>query len=167
MIFCIGDPIDVAAHLREAGITDLESADRGVLRQIAEKVRREAQADLDRHVARYGRWPYQCRSLRREFRRARGKLLGAVLPTAWPALFTRYDRDRRRPPARGGLHRWLRDWDLLAFYLPLGWPLLSLARRLRKPPYGYRGLSRRERRKREGAYLWHLKDRPLPPPAAR
>ncbi len=163
MICVIGDAIDVAGKVREAGITDLENADRGVLRRIAEEVRLEAQGDLDRHVARYGRWPYQGRSLGRELRRARGKLLTRVLPTGWPTLFVRYDRDRRRPPARGRLHRWLRDWDLVGFYLPLGWLLLSLTRRLRKPPCGYRGLSAEERRRREGAFTWHLRDRPLPP----
>ena len=163
MIFRIGEPIDVAARVRAAGITCLDNADRAVLRRIAEEVRLEAQADLDRQVARYGRWPYQGRSLRREMRRARGKLSSAVLPTAWPALFVRYDRDQQRPTARHRLHRLLRDWDLIGFYLPFGWLLLSLCRRLRKPPYGFRGLSAKARRRREGNYTWHLRERPLPP----
>jgi hypothetical protein len=41
-----------------------------------------------------------------------------------------------RVPAKSWLGGVLRDWDLLGFYLPLGWPLLSLTRRFRKPPYG-------------------------------
>ncbi len=163
MIVVIGNEIDVAGKVEAAGITDLENADRTVLRRVAEEVRLEAQGDLDRHVGRYGRWPYQWRSLKRELRRARGRLLTEVLPTGWPTLFVRYDRDRRRPPARGRLHRWLRDWDLVGFYLPFGWLLLSLARRLRRSPCGYRGLSPEERRRQEGAFTWHLRDRPLPP----
>ncbi len=163
MILRIGDAIDVAGKVEAAGVTDLDAADRTVLRRIAEEVRREAQGDLDRHVARYGRWPYQCRSLRRQLRRARGRVLSAVLPTAWPIRTVRWDRDRRRPPARGTVHRWLRDWDLIGYYLPFGWLLLALARRLRKPPCGYRDLSSEERRRLEGSFTWHLRDQPLPP----
>jgi hypothetical protein len=66
-------------------------------------------------------------------------------------------------PARNRLHRALRDLDLAAFYLPLGWPLLSLFRRLRRPPYGYRGLTRAERREAQGNFIWRLSERPLPP----
>ncbi len=93
---------------------------------------------------------------------ARG-ILRRVLPTGWPVTFIRNDRDRRRPPARNQLLAWLRDFDLLAFYLPLGWPLLSLARRLRRPPYGYRGLTREESREAQGTFIWRLCERPLPP----
>ena len=66
-------------------------------------------------------------------------------------------------PARSAAHRLLRDWDLFLYYVPFGWFLLSLTRRFRKPPCGYRGLSEAERRRREGAFTWHLKDHPLPP----
>jgi hypothetical protein len=75
----------------------------------------------------------------------------------------RFGRDAERPPARNRLHRLLRDWDLLGFYLPFGWPLLSLGRALRRPPCGYRGLDAAARREREGAYVWRLAERPLPP----
>jgi hypothetical protein len=57
----------------------------------------------------------------------------------------------------------VRDLDLAAYLLPLGWPLLTLARRLRRPPYGWRGLTTAERREREGHFLWRLSERPLPP----
>jgi len=60
-----------------------------------------------------------------------------------------------------------RDLDLVAFYLPFGWPLLSLARRLRRPPYGYRGLSARESREAQGNFIWRLCERPLPPRPGR
>jgi hypothetical protein len=44
----------------------------------------------------------------------------------------------------------------------LGWFFLSLTRRFRKPPYGYRGLSEKERNEIEGNFHWHLEKRPLP-----
>ena len=81
--------------------------------------------------------------------------------------FIRNERDHYREPARNRVSAVLRDSDLVAFYLPLGWPLLSLARRLRRPPYGYRGLSRRESQERQGNFIWRLSERPLPPRADR
>ena len=59
-----------------------------------------------------------------------------------------------------------RDWDMLGYYLPFGWPLLSLTRAWRRPPCGYRGLDKTERRDREGRFVWHLAQRPLPPPGS-
>jgi hypothetical protein len=76
--------------------------------------------------------------------------------------FIRTERDLHRPPARNRMHALLRDLDLVAFYLPFGWPLLSRARALRRPPYGYRGLTREEARERQGAFVWRLSERPLP-----
>ena len=67
------------------------------------------------------------------------------------------------PSRREALHRLLRDWDLIGFYVPLGWPLLSLARRFRRPPYGVRGIPRKQWNERQGAFLWRLAERPLPP----
>ena len=52
--------------------------------------------------------------------------------------------------------------DLFFFYVPFGWPFLTLTRHFRRPPCGYRGLSRAERREREGIFHWHLRERPLP-----
>ncbi len=162
MVFVVGRPIDVAAMVDEAGERDLGRPRREVMRRVAERVRERMQADLDRHVERYGRRPYGWRSLRRHLSR-QWRTLPRLLPTGWPVLFVRHDRDRRRPPARNRLHALLRDLDLAAFYLPFGWPILSLCRRFRKPPYGYRGLTPKERREREGAFHWHLRERPLPP----
>jgi 1-acyl-sn-glycerol-3-phosphate acyltransferase len=157
MIFVIGRPVDVKALVREEGVTDLERPDRARMKRIAERLRRIWQADLDRNVQRYGRRPYQSRSLVRTLGRGRRRgTLRRTLPTNWAYLFNRLDRDERRPPARGPLHAILRDWDLLGFYLPLGWPLLSLARTFRRPPYGYRGIDRATRRRVEGCYLWRL-----------
>jgi len=164
MVFVVGEPIDARELCREHGVDDPENAGREETRQVADQVRRAMQRELDRLVQRYGRRPYQARSLWRALRTARRRReLWRALPTGWPASFVRFERDRHRGAARNRLHGWLRDWDLLGFYLPLGWGLLSLTRALRKPPCGYRGLSSAERREREGAFVWQLAERPLPP----
>ena len=155
MIFVVGEPLDMRSLLRDEGVTDFECTDRvdrAKIKRVAERVRRKVQRELDVHVERYGRRPYQARSLMRALRGARrGGLLGRVLPTNWAVNFNRAHRDEYRGPARGRLHAILRDWDLLGFFLPLGWPFLSLTRALRKPPCGYRGLSRAEPTPNRGA----------------
>lgn len=165
LVFKIGRPIDVAARVRAAGISDPETADREPLARVAESIREEMQGELDRLVARYGRAPYHLRSLRRAFRDARGSR-ASMIPISWPVQWVRHDRDRRRPPARSRLHAVLRDFDLAAFYVPFGWPLLSLARAFRKPPCGYRGLPRNVAREQRGNFHWRLSERPLPPRSA-
>ncbi|HEX6534171.1 MAG TPA: 1-acyl-sn-glycerol-3-phosphate acyltransferase [Gemmatimonadaceae bacterium] len=161
MVFVVGDPIDARAVLREAGATDFDHPERAALDRAAHRVRLRMQASLDAAVAAHGRRPYDWRSLAAALRDARGKL-ASVLPTGWAATFVRNERDHFRRPARNWLHALLRDFDLLAFYLPFGWPLLSLARAFRRPPYGYRGMSRAEARERRGEFIWHLAERPLP-----
>lgn len=164
MIFVVGDPVDVPALCRDEGVTDLDHPERERLQRVAERIRVGMQADLDRHVRRYGRRPYQVRSLMRALARARrAGTLRRMLPTHWAGNIVRLDRDQRRPVARGRLHALVRDWDLIGFYLPFGWPLLSLTRALRRPPYGYRGLSGDERRRIQGRFVWHLAEQPLPP----
>ncbi len=165
MVFVVGEPIDMRQLLKDAGETDFQNPDRTRLRQVANRVRDDCQRELDRQVERYGRRPYQARSFFRELKKA-GRHWWKVLPLGWPWIFVRHDRDRRRLPAKSWLGGVLRDWDLLGFYLPLGWPLLNLARRFRKPPYGYRGLSQEERNEIEGNFHWHLEKRPLPPRGA-
>ena len=164
MMYVVGEPIDVRSLVEAEGITDFERPDRAKMRRVAERIRVRMQRELDRQVRHYGRRPYQWRSLLRSLREARrrGRLTRA-LPIGWTVHFVRFHRDRHRPAARGRLHAALRDWDLLGFYLPFGWPLLSLTRALRRPPYGYRGLTTDERRKREGRFLWRLAEHPLPP----
>jgi hypothetical protein len=90
-----------------------------------------------------------------------------VLPIGWPISFVRHERDARRAPAKSRLHAFLRDLDLIGYYLPLGWPILSLCRAWRKPPYGYRGIPKERAREIRGEFIWRLKDRPLPPRASR
>jgi hypothetical protein len=129
---------------------------------VADRIRRDMQRELDRLVPIHGEHPYRFGDLWRHLRRAGGHFW-KLLPTGWPIAFVRHERDRARSPARNRLHRWARDWDLLLFYVPLGWPLLTLARLFRKPPYGYRGMSMAARREKRGDFLWRLSERPLPP----
>ncbi len=161
MVFVIGDPIDVKPLLTEAGCTDLERPGRETVKQVAERIRVYAQQQLDRAVETYGKKPYDWQGLKAAMKQREGGLFKAI-PLGWPFAFVQHDRDLQRSPARNKLHAALRDLDILAFYLPFGWFVLALLRRLRKPPYGYRGLSKQERRVREGSYRWSLKKRPLP-----
>ncbi len=161
MVFKIGKPVDIAAWVRETGVTDLEEPDREAMRAVAERIRLAMQKRLDKHVERYARWPYNWRLLRKHFKKTKGKR-SLFVPFTWVWHFLGHERDQYRPPARNAIHRVLRDWDLFLYYLPGGWLFLSLARRLRKPPCGYRGVPPDERRAKEGAFHWHLKDRPLP-----
>jgi 1-acyl-sn-glycerol-3-phosphate acyltransferase len=160
-VMVVGRPFDMAARLRALGVGDFSSVERSKAKAVAEQVRREMQEELTQCVRRYGRWPYQWRSLRRHLAASRGRLRW-ILPFGWAPAFVRHDRDRRRPPARSRLHELLRDWDLVGFYLPLGWALLALARRVRRPPCGHRGLGAEARREQEGAFHWRLNERPLP-----
>ncbi len=158
MVFVVKEGFDVRRVARECGF-DPDELDLDTARQVAEEIRVRMQKLLDQRVEKYGKAPYHWRSLKETFKNRGGK---ALMPWRWPWLFVRHHRDRQRPPARNFLHRWLRDWDLIGYYLPLGWPLLALARRFRRPPCGYRGLSPEERTAREGRFLWKLAERPLP-----
>lgn len=165
MTFVVGEPIDARAALARADIADYAEPSRAKLHHAARGVRLHFEAELAIQVARLGTRPYDWRSLVDALRRARGRVWRA-LPIGWPISFVRFHRDRERPPARNRLHAILRDLDLIAFYLPLiGWPILTLARMLRRPPYGHRGLSSREAREAEGSFVWRLAERPLPPRA--
>src|SRR5262249_22425498 len=128
MVFVVVEPIDMRRGVVAAGRTDSENPDGEIVRQVANQVRDECQQELDRHVQRYGRWPYQARSFFRALREA-GRRWWQLLPCGWPWIFVRHDRDRRRPPARNWLHGGLRGWDLLGVYLPPGRALPPLARR--------------------------------------
>ena len=160
LVFVVGEPIDVRALLWREGVTDFERPDRAPLNRVAGKIRRLMQVELTEQVARHGDRPWGVRSLWTSLKSAGN--VWRILPTGWPVVYIKQDRDRRRPPARNRLHALLRDWDLIGFYLPFGWPLLSLARALRRPPCGYRGLPPREGQAARGDYLWRLSERPLP-----
>lgn len=161
MVFVIQDAIDVRALLREAGISDCGKLHKEECRAIARRIQAQAQRQLDEAVRQYGRPPYDLKGLTRSLRAARGRALRAT-PLGWPFAFLQTFRDRYRPPARNRIVAWLRDLDILSYYLPGGWALIALFRLIRKPPYGYRGLTREQRKWREGRYLWSLNRRPLP-----
>lgn len=164
MVFVVGKPLDVGRAMRDEGITDLDAPPRDALARAAMRLRHEVQRELDECVAMHGVPRYEFRSLFRALRRAGRKALAAT-PLGWPVTYLKHERDRNRPPARNLMHAVLRDLDLAAFYVPFGWPLLTLARRLRRPPYGYRGVPADVRRAAEGEFLWRLAERPLPPRA--
>jgi 1-acyl-sn-glycerol-3-phosphate acyltransferase len=152
LVFVVGEPVDVRSIVREAP----------TMHAAAETVRQRMQRGLNESVERFGKTRYGFPQLWRALWSApRGRW--RAIPTGWPLSFIRHERDRARPPARNRLHAILRDLDLVAFYLPFGWPLLSLARMLRRAPYGHRGTTRAERSLREGRFVWRLAERPLPP----
>jgi len=154
LVFVVGEAMDVRAAARDAP----------TMQEATENIRAQMQRGLNESVARFGGHRYAIPELWRTLRRAaRGRW--RAIPTGWPLSFIRHERDRARPPARTRLHAFLRDLDLVAFYLPFGWPLLSLARMLRRPPYGHRGTSKAERAVQEGRFVWRLAERPLPPRA--
>jgi 1-acyl-sn-glycerol-3-phosphate acyltransferase len=165
MVFVVGEPVDVRALLREEGDDDPEHPERDAVLRVAERIRRISQQRLSDAVATHGEKPYDLRGLWASMRTLKGRIWSRT-PFGWPYAYLRHERDRQRPPARGRLHAFLRDWDILFYYLPLGWIGIALARILRKPPCGYRGLSARQRTEREGTFRWTLDTRPLPPRSA-
>jgi 1-acyl-sn-glycerol-3-phosphate acyltransferase len=162
LVFQVGEAIDVRRVLAAVGADDPANPDEQSVRRATEVIRRRMQRGLDEGVARWGHRRYDVPGLWRALRRARGRRWRAT-PLGWPLSFLRHERDRARPPARNRLHALLRDADLLFFYVPFGWPFLSLARMLRRPPYGYRTLERGQRAMREGRFVWRLGERPIPP----
>jgi len=162
MTFVVQDPVDVRAMLRDEGCTDWSSPSREAVLRVAERIRQRAQADLDAAVAEYGQQPYDWRGLVDSLSQIRGRILRAT-PLGWPIHYLKHERDRKRDPAPTRLHAVLRDLDLGAWYLPLGWFLIAAVRALRTPPYGHRGFSAAEEREHEGTYRWSLSERPLPP----
>ncbi len=162
LVFVVGTPIDVRAVLREAGALHPHDPDDNSVRRAAGRIRKRMQRELSEAVERHGMKRYDFPGLFRALRASRGRRWRSV-PPGWPLSFIRHERDLGRPPARGRLHAILRDLDLLAFYIPFGWPLLTLSRMWRRPPCGYRGSSREERAMKQGRFVWKMADRPLPP----
>ncbi len=159
MVFLVGDPIDARVLLKAAGEDPDHPTREGTVR-VAEQVRRHSQRQLDEAVAQYGQKPYDLKGFFKALRAVRGRILRTT-PLGWPFTFIQHDRNLRRPPARNRLHAFLRDLDILAFYVPFGWFLIALFRKFRTPPCGYRGLSKQERMEQEGSYRWSLATRPL------
>ncbi|HYD52681.1 MAG TPA: 1-acyl-sn-glycerol-3-phosphate acyltransferase [Gemmatimonadaceae bacterium] len=162
LTFVVGEWIDVRRALRAAGAVDPTNPDDASVRRATEAIRETMQRELAAAVARFGREPWDLKGLVGALR-ARRRDRWRAIPTGWPLSFIRNERDGQRLPARNRLHALLRDLDLAAFYLPLGWPLITLCRLLRKPPYGYRGVARATRARQQGRFIWRLAQRPLPP----
>jgi hypothetical protein len=161
LIFVVGEPIDARAMLRTVFANDVAKPDDESVRRGAERIRERMQRGLDASVKQFSGKRYDFPGLWRALRQAKSRW--RALPTGWPLSYIRHERDRARAPARNRLHAFVRDLDLAAFYIPFGWPLLTLSRALRRPPYGHRGISRAENAMREGRFVWRLAERPLPP----
>ena len=161
MVFVVGDALDVRQMLAEEGAADPARPDRRAARRVAERIRHAAQAQLET------RWRSTAASLGPGGARALALEGARADPAQHPARLARrlpHAREEPPPPAgRNRLHALLRDLDIAFYYLPFGWLGIALARRLRRAPYGYRGLSREERIEREGTFHWQLERRPGPP----
>lgn len=159
MIFVVGRPINVRKLIQEHG-GDPDQPSREVAQTVAESVRQMMQQQLNDAVAQHGQTPYRWKEWWKSMK-ALPKPRTAMWPTGWPYFFIRHERDLNRPAAKNRFDKFLRDWDILLFYVPFGWIFISLVRSMRKPPYGYRGLSANELMKQTGSYLWLLAKRPI------
>jgi hypothetical protein len=159
MVFVIGQPINIRKLIQDAG-GDPDAPSREVALEVAEQVRQIMQGELNAAVAEHGSEPYKWKQWWHAMKAIKKYPL-AAWPTGWPYLFLQHARNLERPPAKNRLHAFLRDWDIMLFYVPLGWIFIALARALRKPPYGYRGLSHQAWMKKTGSYLWLLEKRPI------
>jgi len=167
MKFFVGKPLPIDHWLQGLGWIKGTKPTRSQADNVAEMARIEMQGSMDALVSEFGQKPYDFPDLIRSIRKIPGKAWPVIGP-GWPYGFIRHERDLVRPAATNRLHKWLRDADLIAYYLPLiGWPIIAALRWARKPPYGYRGLSKPEKRKRQGGYLWSLVQIPLLPRALR
>ncbi len=155
LVFEVHEPLDMRERLRMVGETNLSAPSRENCKLVAEQIRREAQRKLDEAVERHGAKPWDLRGLLNALASIHGRALKAT-PLGWPYSFVARHRDLDRKPARSWLHGFVRDLDIAAHFVPFGWPLLSLAGKMRRPPYGHRGLSEAEKHMRSGRYVWSL-----------
>ncbi len=156
MKFVAGSPIDVRKLLQSGGCARPEDPGREESEKAASEIQKNMQGELDRLVGKYGQKPYDVSTLIRSFKINRGKRW-LMSPFGWPLLFTRHYRDYYDSAnSRRTNSRWLRDWDIIGYYLPLGWIFLAIVRKLRKHPYGSRGLSKDQKIKKEGKYIWSV-----------
>ena len=160
MVYVLGKPIDTRQLLRAAG-TDPDQPSREAARTVANQIQEEMQRELTGLVAQHGKSPFGIWQFLKKMWQAKFRFF-RLTPLGWPFAIIGYTRDMARTPAKNVFHRLIRDWDVFAFYLPFGWPLVNLLRHLRKPPCGLRGLSRREKRILQGQYHWNLQTHPLP-----
>jgi len=161
LVIRIHPATDMRQRLRATGETNLDKPRRQNCLFVAEQLRKEAQDHLDLARAAFGKKPWDLRGLVKSMRHIRGRATRAT-PFGWPFTFIRCHRDLTRPAARTRLGGVLRDWDILLHFVPFGWPLIALARTLRRPPYGYRGLTKEERDRASGRYRWVVGDKHVP-----
>ncbi len=156
MKFFVGKPLSIREDTPAGSSVPAEEPDREEAEIIADRIRQDMQKELDALIKSHGRRPYNVASLFRAFRNLNGRRW-LTSPFGWPILFTRHFRDFYDRKAKRKIpNRWLRDWDLIGYYLPFGWILLALFRKLRKPPYGNRGLSKTEKQRKEGSFVWSI-----------
>lgn len=108
LTFIVGAPLDVHGALRAEGVLDADEASPRQVGAAAERLRQQMQRELDALVAEHGRSPYGWRSLLRALRGA-GRRIWSLSMLGWPMTYLRFDRDRRRAPARSRLHAVARD----------------------------------------------------------
>jgi|AntRauTorcE11898_2_1112593.scaffolds.fasta_scaffold12743_1 1-acyl-sn-glycerol-3-phosphate acyltransferase len=164
MKFFVLDPVDIRAWLEEEGCTNFQKPDRTATQRVANRVKEYMQKELDDAVLNHGQKPYHWTSLKRRMKQIKkrdGNWIGAT-PFGWPFTFLKHERNMNRPPAKNKFHDKLRDWDIWLYFVPFGWFILGLTRKFRKPPYGYRGLSKREKKLKTGGYFWSLNKNPMP-----
>ena len=154
MKFIVGEPIDVKKLFKEVSHDPLHPEKEDFVK-VAELMRQQMQKGLNESVQKFGKKPYNIRQWFHSMS-SLGHNIFRFLPTGWPYVFIRHVRDLNRPKARNKFHSFLRDFDILFYYVPFGWIFLALSRKFRKPPYGYRGLTRSQRKKKEGKYIWRL-----------
>ncbi len=156
MKFYTGKPISIRDKMKARGSATSDDPERIEAEQVAEEIRNMMQQELNGMVSEYGKKPYNVRTLFSSFRNLRGRRWLAS-PFGWPVLFTRHFRDfYDQKQGISNPNRWLRDWDLIGYYLPFGWILLALFRKFRKPPYGNHGLKPLEKIGKEGRYIWSI-----------
>ena len=158
MWFVVGKPMNVRKMIQEEG-ENPDELSREVALKVAERVRLSMQQQLDESVDTFGKKPYDIKGWWKSMRTLKDDFW-RFLPTGWPYAFIQHERNPFRKPA-SKLVNFFRDWDILAFYVPFGWILIAFIRLLRKPPYGYRGMSKEARLRADGSYLWKLEKRPI------
>ncbi|MEX0681063.1 MAG: 1-acyl-sn-glycerol-3-phosphate acyltransferase [Balneolales bacterium] len=156
MKFFIGKPINISDWIHSHGGMNPEEPDRNQSESTAEEIRNIMQIELERLVLEHGNKPYHFSSLFSEFRKL-SNTRWMTSPLGWPIRYTRHFRDfYHESHSNNHQNRWKRDWDLIGYYLPFGWVFLALFRKVRKPPYGTRGLTKKQKIRKEGRFVWSI-----------
>ncbi len=156
MKFITGKPVSIRDWIRSKNNGRPDDPDRETSEKTAEEIRLHMQEELDRLARKHGSHPYNISTLFHSFRNLHKKRW-ITSPFGWPILFTRHFRDYyENSSGKTVRNRFLRDWDLIGYYLPFGWLFLSLFRRFRKQPYGNRGLDKESLNQKEGRYIWSI-----------